>query len=271
MEQVVELANMDRALRKVVSNGGSPGIDGMAVEDLVPYVEAHLSEVSRSLLTGVYRPKPVKRVTIPKPGGGERTLGIPTVLDRFVQQAILQVLTPLIDPTFSDSSYGFRPGRNAHQAVEAAREFAASGLSWVVDIDIEKFFDRVNHDVLMGRLAKRMEDKRLLKLIRAFLNAGVMLNGVKVDTEEGTPQGGPLSPLLANILLDDWDKELESRKLHFVRYADDCNIYVSSERAAQRVMSSVTQYLEVRLRLRVNRVKSAVGSPAERRFPRIPD
>jgi RNA-directed DNA polymerase len=271
MEQVVEPANLRRALRKVVSNKGKPGIDGMTVLELEPYLDAHETELCAQLLRGRYRPSPVRRVTIPKPSGGKRELGIPTVVDRLVQQAILQVLTPLIDPTFSDSSYGFRPGRSAHQAAKAAQGLAESGLSFVVDIDLEKFFDRVNHDVLMGRLAKRIQDKFLLKVLRAFLNAGVMANGVKVGGEEGTPQGGPLSPLLANVLLDDLDKELEARGHRFARYADDCNVYVSTERAAQRVMDSVTKFLEVRLRLRVNRAKSAIGSPAERRFPGIPD
>jgi RNA-directed DNA polymerase len=267
MERVLDPSNVAAAVRKVKSNKGAPGIDGITVGDL----EEHLSEVwpdvSSRIMEGRYRPAPVRRVAIPKPGGGERLLGIPTVRDRVIQQAVLQVLEPLLDPTFSDSSYGFRPGRSAHQAVRACQGFVAAGFGWVVDIDLEKFFDRVNHDVLMNRLAYRIGDKRLLRLVRGFLNAGVMADGVHIRSDEGTPQGGPLSPLLANLLLDELDKELESRGAHFARYADDCNIYVRSERAGERVMASVKRYLEVKLRLRVNEAKSAVARPAGRRFP----
>jgi RNA-directed DNA polymerase len=266
MELVVDESNIRLAVQKVKSNRGAPGADGISVDDL----EAHLSsvwpEVSLLVLEGRYRPSPVLRKVIPKAGGGERALGIPTVRDRVIQQALLQVLEPMLDPTFSPHSYGFRPGRSAHQAVLAARSYIEEGYDWVVDVDLEKFFDRVNHDVLMNRLARRIGDKRLLRLVRSFLNAGIMADGVKIRSEEGTPQGGPLSPLLANLLLDELDRELESRGLRFARYADDCNVYVRSERAGQRVMASMERFLEVRLRLRVNRAKSAVARPAERRF-----
>ena len=238
----------------------------MSVHDLPAYLADHWPRIRASLLDGSYLPQAVRRVEIPKPDGGVRQLGIPTVLDRLIQQAIHQILEPLYDPSFSSSSYGFRPGRSAHQALKSAREHVASGKVWVVDLDLEKFFDRVNHDVLMGRLARRIGDKRLLRLIRCYLEAGVMSDGVVVDRAEGTPQGGPLSPLLANILLDAFDKELERRGHVFCRYADDCNIYVSSRRAAERVMASLTQFLESRLKLRVNRTKSAVARPFERKF-----
>ena len=270
MERVLDPANIAAATRKVKSNKGAPGIDGITVGKLEEHLARVWPDVSAQIMSGRYRPAPVRRVAIPKPGGGERLLGIPTVQDRVIQQAVLQVLEPLLDPTFSDSSYGFRPGRSAHQAVRASQGFVAEGLGWVVDIDLEKFFDRVNHDVLMNRLAWRIRDKVLLRLIRGFLNAGIMADGVKIRSEEGTPQGGPLSPLLANLLLDELDKELESRGAHFARYADDCNIYVRSERAGQRVMASVKRFLEVRLRLRVNEAKSAVARPSERRFPGLP-
>jgi group II intron reverse transcriptase/maturase len=266
MEAVVCAHNMRQAIKRVKGNKGSPGIDGMKVSEMTDYLMTHWPRIRGELLDGTYRPQPVKRVEIPKPDGGVRLLGIPTVVDRLVQQAILQMLTPLYDPTFSSSSYGFRPGKSAHQALEAAKEHVASGREWVVDLDLEKFFDRVNHDLLMGRLAKRIEDKRLLRLVRRYLEAGVMLNGVVMEREEGTPQGGPLSPLLANILLDDLDKELERRGLAFCRYADDCNIYVRSERAGGRVMSSVTRYLEKKLKLTVNQAKSAVDRPLRRKF-----
>jgi RNA-directed DNA polymerase len=271
MERILEEENLSRAIRKVKSNRGAPGVDGIPVEAL----DAHFDSVWPSLrllvLEGRYRPKPVLRRAIPKSGGGERMLGIPTVMDRVIQQAILQVLEPILDPTFSPHSYGFRTGKSAHQAVLAAKSYVEEGYDWVVDVDLEKFFDSVNHDVLMNRLARRIKDKRLLRLIRAFLNSGIMANGVKVRSEEGTPQGGPLSPILANLLLDELDKELESRGLRFARYADDCNVYVRSERAGQRVMASMERFLEVKLRLKVNRDKSAVARPAQRRFPWISD
>jgi group II intron reverse transcriptase/maturase len=266
MECVVGAANMRQALRRVKANKGSAGIDGMSVSELPDYLMQHWPHIRQQLLEGTYQPQAVKRVELPKPDGGVRLLGIPTVLDRLVQQAVLQVLTPLLDPTFSTSSYGFRPGKSAHQALEAAREHIASGREWVVDLDLEKFFDRVNHDLLMGRLAKRIDDKRLLGLIRRYLEAGVMLNGVVVEREEGTPQGGPLSPLLANVLLDDLDKELQRRGHRFCRYADDCNLYVKSRRAGERTMASVTRFLETRLKLKVNRQKSAVDRPLRRKF-----
>lgn len=267
MERILDPANLRQAIAKVKSNKGAPGPDGISVRELDAHFESVWPCIASSVLEGRYRPAPVLRKTIPKPGGGERNLGIPTVMDRVIQQAILQVLTPILDPTFSEHSYGFRPGRSAHQAVLAAKSYAEQGYGWVVDLDLEKFFDRVNHDVLMNRLAWRIRDKRLLRLVRAYLNAGIMADGVKVRLEEGTPQGGPLSPLLANLLLDDLDKELESRGLHFARYADDCNVYVGSERAGHRVMDSLERFLEVKLRLKVNRAKSAVARPAERRFP----
>lgn len=257
---------VSEAISRVKSNGGAPGIDGMTVGDLVPFWRIHGEKICGVLVSGDYVPRPVRRVTIPKPNGGERELGIPTVVDRVVQQMLLIVLEPRFEALFSDSSYGFRPNRCAHDAVMKAKAYVVSGLDWVVDIDLERFFDRVNHDVLMSRLARRISDKRVLKLIRRFLNSGVMLGGVVMDTEEGTPQGGPLSPLLANVLLDDFDKELERRGLHFVRYADDCNIYVGSERASARVLETATRFLEVKLRLRVNRVKSASAPVSERRF-----
>lgn len=266
IEAMVSVKRADAALRKVEANKGAAGVDGMRTEELRPYLAKHWRHLRQELLDGKYRPKPVRRVEIPKPDGGVRELGIPTVLDRFVQQMVLAVMEPLYEPGFSGSSYGFRPGRGAKMALEAAREHVASGHGWVVDIDLEKFFDRVNHDVLMGMLARRLGDKRLLKLLRLYLQAGVMLNGVVVERYEGTPQGGPLSPLLSNILLDDLDKELERRGHRFCRYADDCNIYVKTERAGQRVMESVTKFLETKLRLKVNRAKSAVGRPVARKF-----
>jgi RNA-directed DNA polymerase len=267
MEQVVGYENLHKALRRVKSNKGAAGVDGMTVEELEPYLMEHWKRIRQELLSGEYVPQPVRRVDIPKPGGkGTRMLGIPTVVDRFIQQAVLQVLTPIFDPTFSDASYGFRPGRSQHQAIKAARKYVEAGNRWVVDMDLMKFFDRVNHDVLMSRVARRVKDRRLLKLIRGFLEAGIMLEGVVQGHKEGTPQGGPLSPLLSNILLDDLDKELERRGHAFCRYADDCNVYMKSEAAGERVMESVTRFLAKRLRLRVNQAKSAVERPWKRKF-----
>jgi RNA-directed DNA polymerase len=266
MEEVCERENVSKALRRVISNKGGPGIDGMTVDKLRDYLLEHWPSLREQLIAGQYKPSAVKRVTIPKPDGGERKLGIPTALDRFIQQAILQVLQPLWDSTFSDQSYGFRPGRSAHQAVAKAQEYISQGKAVVVDMDLEKFFDRVNHDILMSRVAGKVADKRLLKLIRAYLTAGIMENGLVSPTDEGTPQGGPLSPLLSNIMLDDLDKELERRGHSFVRYADDCNIYVKTERAGQRVMESAKKFLTKKLRLKVNEKKSAVGKPQERKF-----
>ena len=266
MEAVVERGNMRAALKRVEANKGAPGVDGMAAKDLRPWLHTHWPRVKEELLEGRYEPAPVRRVDIPKPGGGTRQLGIPTALDRLIQQAALQVMQPVFDPEFSESSYGFRPGRSAHQAVLAAQAHVASGRRWVVDMDIEKFFDRVSHDMLMTRVARRIEDKRLLRLIRRYLQAGVMAGGLVSARTEGTPQGGPLSPLLSNILLDDLDKELERRGHAFCRYADDCNIYVRSQRAGERVMESVTRFLEKKLKLRVNREKSAVDKPSRRKF-----
>lgn len=266
MEAVVDPKNMQKALKRVKSNKGSAGVDGMTVDDIDSHLKERWREIREELLEGRYKPQEIKRVEIPKPDGGVRQLGIPTVTDRTIQQAVLQVLQPLYDLTFSESSYGFRPGRSAHQAVKAAREHIAKGKRYVVDLDLEKFFDRVNHDTLMGRLARRIEDKRMLRLIRAYLKVGIMANGVVIERHEGTPQGGPLSPLLANILLDEFDKELETRGHAFCRYADDCNIYVKTKRAGERVMKSVTQYLEKKLRLKVNKEKSAVARPRERKF-----
>jgi len=266
MEEVCERGNLERALKRVRTNKGSPGVDGMSVGQLPGYLSEHWPAIQGQLLSGTYRPQPVKRVQIPKPDGGVRNLGIPTVLDRFVQQAVLYVLQEVFDGTFSEYSYGFRPGRSAHQAVTQAQVYITVGYAWVVDIDLEKFFDRVNHDLLMSRVARRVKDKRVLKLLRAFLNAGVLEGGLVSPTEEGTPQGGPLSPLLSNIMLDDLDKELEKRGHRFVRYADDCNIYVQSERAGERVMESVSGFIEGKLKLRVNREKSAVAKPGKRSF-----
>jgi len=266
MERICERANLNRAYKRVKTNKGAPGVDGMTVDDLYPWLVEHKEELVASLLDGSYRPQPVRGKEIPKPGGGVRQLGIPTVVDRLVQQAILQVLEPLLDPTFSASSYGFRPGRNAHQALRQGAEYVRDGRVIVVDIDLEKFFDRVNHDVLMARLARRVADKRLLRIVRRFLEAGMMRQGVYVERYEGTPQGGPLSPLLANLLLDDLDKELERRGHRFCRYADDCNIYVRTRAAGGRVMASVTAFLEGKLHLRVNREKSAVAYVEERKF-----
>ena len=267
MEEVCERDNLREALQRVKSNKGSAGVDGMTIDDLSAYLKEHWPVIREQLLSGTYEPKPVRRVEIPKPdGGGVRKLGIPTVLDRFVQQAVMQVLQRQWDPTFSQHSYGFRPGRSAHQAVAQAQQYIVAGYGWVVDLDLEKFFDRVNHDKLMGQIANRVEDKRLLKLIRAFLNAGVMENGLVSPSVEGTPQGGPLSPLLSNLVLDELDRELERRGHRFVRYADDSNIYVRSERAGQRVMESITHFITHKLKLKVNESKSAVARPQERKF-----
>lgn len=266
MEEVCERENLREALKQVQKNQGSPGIDGMTVKQLPGYLKQHWPAMREQLLKGTYQPQPVKRVEIPKPDGGVRKLGIPTVRDRWIQQAVLQVLQKQWDPTFSEHSYGFRPRRSAHQAVAQAQRHIAAGYGWCVDLDLEKFFDRVNHDKLMGRVAQRVGDKRLLKLIRAFLNAGVMENGLVSPSVEGTPQGGPLSPLLSNLVLDEWDRELERRGHRFVRYADDCNIYVRSERAGQRVRKSVERFLTRKLKLKVNQSKSAVAKPQERKF-----
>ena len=266
MEEVCKRENRREALKRVRANKGSPGIDGMTVDELPEYLEQHWPAMREQLLSGTYEPKPVKRVEIPKPDGGVRKLGIPTVLDRLVQQMVQQVLQKQWDPTFSEHSYGFRPGRSAQQAVAQAQKYIAEGYGWCVDFDLEKFFDRVNHDKLMGAIAKRVGDKRLLKLIRALLNAGVMENGLVSRSVEGTPQGGPLSPLLSNLVLDELDRELERRGHRFVRYADDSNIYVRSERAGQRVMESVKRFITEKLKLKVNESKSAVAKPQERKF-----
>ena len=267
MEEVVRNENLKLALKRVLANKGAAGVDGMQVEQLTPYLREHWPAIREELLQGTYKPQPVLRVEIPKQDGkGKRALGIPTVVDRFIQQAILQVLNPIFDPHFSEHSYGFRPGRNCHQAVEAARRQVEAGYRYVVDIDLEKFFDRVNHDVLMARVARRVKDKRLLRLTRRYLNSGIMTDGVVEVRREGTPQGGPLSPLLSNILLDDLDRELERRGHRFCRYADDCNTYVKSESAGQRVKASITKFLSERLRLKVNEDKSAVGRPWKREF-----
>lgn len=266
MEEVCNRANLERALKRVKGNKGSAGMDGMRVEELGMYLKDNWQRIKEQLLSGTYKPKPVKRVEIPKPDGGIRKLGIPTVLDRFIQQAILQVLQEMYDKTFSEHSYGFRPNRSAHQAVLEAQKYISGGHTIVVDIDLEKFFDKVNHDRLMSALAKRIEDKRMLKVIRAYLNAGVMEDGLVKPAQEGTPQGGNLSPLLSNIVLDELDKELEKRGHLFVRYADDSNIYVKSVRAGERVMKSVTEFITEKLKLKVNEAKSAVDKPSKRKF-----
>ncbi|MGH9701033.1 MAG: group II intron reverse transcriptase/maturase [Candidatus Acidiferrales bacterium] len=266
MEAVCERENCKQALKRVKANKGSAGVDGMTVRQLPEYLKQHWPAIREQLLSGTYRPQPVKRVEIPKPDGGIRKLGIPAVLDRFIQQAAMQVLQGRWDRTFSKHSYGFRPGRSAHQAVEQAQKYIAEGNRWVVDLDLEKFFDRVNHDKLMAKIAERVGDKRLLKLIRAFLTAGAMESGLVSPVDEGTPQGGPLSPLLSNIVLDEFDRELERRGLRFARYADDSNIYVRSRRAGERVMESVTRFITAKLKLKVNELKSAVARPWERKF-----
>jgi group II intron reverse transcriptase/maturase len=265
MERVIERENAIKALKRVRRNKGSPGSDGMTVDELGPYLREHWGTIREQLLAGTYRPSVVRRTLIPKSGGGMRQLGIPTVLDRFVQQLILQVLQPIFDPTFSEHSHGFRPGRRAHDAVRKAQQYIQGGRRWVVDVDLEKFFDRVNHDVLMGKLSNRIADRRMLGIIQRYLTAGIMADGVVVERHEGTPQGGPLSPLLANVLLDEVDKELERRGHCFVRYADDCNVYVRSRRAGDRVLTALRQ-MYAKLRLRINEEKSAVARARDRKF-----
>lgn len=266
MEQVVERSNLKLAYQRVVKNKGAPGVDDVSVSEFKDWLKMHWPSVKTALMEGRYLPRPVRRVDIPKPSGGMRTLGVPTLVDRLIQQALHQVLQPLFEPTFSDSSFGFRPGRGAHQAVRRAQGYIRDGKRWVVDIDLEKFFDRVNHDVLMARVVRQVSDARVLKLIRRFLQAGMMSEGLVEPRTEGTPQGGPLSPLLSNLLLNDLDQELERRHLAFCRYADDCNIYVRSRVAGNRVMSGVRAFLEDALKLRVNTEKSAVARPWERKF-----
>src|SRR6266536_695313 len=266
MEDACERANLKEALRQVRGNKGSAAVDRMTVDQFGDYLKQHWPAIREQLLNGTYEPKPVRRVEIPKPDRGMRKLGIPTVLDRFIQQAVMQVLQKRWDPTFSQYSYGFRPRRSAHHAVAQAQQYIAQGYGWVIDLDLEKFFDRVNHDKLMGQIAKRVGDKRLLKLIRAFLDGGVMENGLVSPSVEGTPQGGPLSPLLSNLVLDELDLELERRGHSYVRYADDSNIYVRSERAGQRVMESITRFITQKLKLKVNETKSAVARPQQRKF-----
>jgi len=266
MEQVVTQENATAAWLAVKRNGGAPGIDGMTTQQLRDHVRKHWETIRAKLLSGTYVPSPVRRVEIPKPNGGVRLLGIPTVLDRWIQQMLLQALQPILDPTFSAQSFGFRPGKSAQDAVRAAQNYIQAGKDWVVDMDITKFFDRVNHDILMQRIGQTIRDKRVLRLMGKYLRAGVMIEGVVQSSEEGTPQGGPLSPLLANIYLDALDRELEGRGLAFSRYADDCNIYVSSQRAAERVLASITEWIKKHLRLEVNATKSGVGRPWERKF-----
>jgi len=265
-EQIFSRENLFAALERVQKNGGAPGIDGMTVKELPDHLRKHWAGIRAKLDRGTYVPSPVKRVSIPKPNGGERQLGIPTVLDRMIQQAMQQILSPIFEETFSAHSYGFRPGRSAHDAVKAARGHIEEGYSYVVDIDLEKFFDSVNHDRLMARMKNEIEDKRVLWLVNAYLKAGVMVNGIQTMTEEGTPQGGPLSPLLSNIVLTELDRKLEERGHRFARYADDCNIYVKSRRSAERVLSSTTEFIEGRMRLKVNKEKSAAGRAQERTF-----
>lgn len=266
MEQVVTRENATAAWLAVKRNAGAPGIDGMTTQQLRDHVRTHWETIRTKLLAGTYVPSPVRRVEIPKPNGGVRLLGIPTVLDRWIQQMLLQVLQAIFDPTFSAQSFGFRPGKSAHDAVRAAQNYVQAGKDWVVDMDITKFFDRVNHDILMNRIGQTIRDKRVLRLIGKYLRAGVMVEGVVQNSEEGTPQGGPLSPLLANIYLDALDRELEQRGLAFSRYADDCNIYVSSQRAAERVLAGITDWIKKHLRLEVNATKSGTGRPWERKF-----
>ena len=266
MEEVCEQENCKRALKRVKANKGSPGVDGMTVQELPGFLQQHWPAIREQLLGGTYQPQPVRRKEIDKPDGGVRKLGIPTVLDRFIQQAVMQALQKRWDRTFSEHSYGFRPGRSAHQAVQVAQEYIAAGYRWVVDLDLEKFFDRVSHDQLMAKIAERVSDQRWLKLIRAFLRAGVMEGGLVSPVDEGTPQGGPLSPLLSNLVLDEFDRELERRGHRFARYADDSNIYVRSRRAGERVMKSLTRFIRMKLKLKVNESKSAVAEPWERKF-----
>jgi group II intron reverse transcriptase/maturase len=265
-ERIFSRENLLKALARVESNKGAPGVDGMTTEELADHLREHWPGIRERLEAGVYQPSPVKRTTIPKPGGGERQLGIPIVLDRFIQQAMLQVLSEVFEPTFSDHSYGFRPNRSAQQAVQVARGYIEEGYTWVVDIDLAKFFDTVNHDRLMARMKQTVTDRRVLRLVNEYLKAGVMVNGVVVETNEGTPQGGPLSPLLSNIVLTELDRKLEERGHHFVRYADDCNIYVGSRAAAERVMGSTQRFIEKRMRLKVNETKSAADLATKRQF-----
>ena len=266
MEEMLSRENLFAALKRVQANQGAAGVDGMSVDELPGYLRHNWPAIREQLLSMTYTPSPVREVLVPKPGGGQRMLGIPTVLDRLITQAMLQVMSPVFEPGFSEHSYGFRPGRSAHQALKRTRAYISEGYRWVVDLDLEKFFDRVNHDVLMSRVARRVKDKRVLRLIRCYLRAGIMSDGVSSQREAGTPQGSPLSPLLSNILLDDLDKELERRGHRWCRYADDCNVYVRSRMAGERVMASMTQYLQSRLRLKVNREKSAVARPWKRKF-----
>lgn len=266
LERILSRDNLNLAYKRVKANKGSHGVDGMGVEELLPHLKQHGEAIKQRILAGTYVPQPVRRAEIPKPDGGVRQLGIPTVVDRLVQQAIAQELNKVFDPGFSGSSYGFRPNKSAHQAIMAARGYIEQGYRWTVDIDLEKFFDRVNHDKLMSLVARKVKDKRVLKLIRKYLESGIMLNGVKVKSEEGTPQGGPLSPLLANIMLDELDRELEKRGHKCCRYADDCNIYVKSQKAGDRVMVSIACYIEEVLKLKINRNKSAVDKPSRRKF-----
>lgn len=266
LEEAMRTSNLIRAYRRVKRNGGAPGVDGMTVKELGRYLQLNWESIRGQVLAGTYQPQPVRRKVIPKPGGGTRPLGIPTAIDRLIQQALLQVLAPIFDPDFSEWSYGFRPGRGTQDAVLRAREHVRNGYRWVVDIDLEKFFDRVNHDALMARVARKVKDKGALRLIRRYLKAGVLIDGLTSPIIEGTPQGGPLSPLLSNIMLDDLDKELERRGHQFCRYADDCNVYVRSRRAGERLMASLSRFLEKRLKLKVNEGKSAVGRPWQRQF-----
>jgi len=266
LERILDADNLRLAFRRVKANKGSHGVDGMKVDELPLFLQQNVANLKSSILEGTYRPQPVRRVEIPKPDGGIRLLGIPTVIDRMIQQAIAQILSPIFEQTFSESSYGFRPKRDAKQAINKAKEYMEQGYKWVVDIDLAKYFDTVNHDKLMAIVAREIRDKRVLKLIRLFLQSGVMINGVYIDTEEGCPQGGPLSPLLSNIMLTEFDKELEQRGHKFCRYADDCNIFTKSKRAGERVMASATKFLEEKLKLKVNRDKSAVDRPWKRKF-----
>lgn len=266
IEQLVSRQNMEQAYTRVLANKGAPGVDGISTAQLKEFLWQNWSQIRGEILAGTYRPQPVKRVEIPKPNGGTRKLGIPTVIDRLIQQALHQVLSPIFEPTFSKSSYGFRPRRCAQDAIKQARSYIAGGKRWVVDMDLEKFFDRVNHDILMERVRRQVDDVAILRLIRGFLRAGVMIGGIVEANTEGTPQGGPLSPLLSNIMLTDLDRELERRGHTFCRYADDCNIYVQSEKAGQRVLDSISNFLETKLKLKVNREKSAVGRPWHRKF-----
>ena len=266
LEKILDRDNMNRAYKRVKANKGSYGVDRLTEDELLQYLKQNGTQLRQAILEGRYKPAPVRRVEIPKPDGGKRMLGIPTVVDRVVQQAIAQVLTPIFESKFSDKSYGFRPGKSAKQAIVKCKEYIQTGYNWVVDIDLARYFDTVNNDKLMGLLAKEIEDKRVLSLIRKYLQSGVMINGVVIEMEEGCPQGGPLSPLLSNIMLNELDKELEKRGLRFCRYADDCNIYVKSRKAAERVMKSVTQFLEEELKLRVNKEKSTVGKPWNLKF-----